>query len=79
MSPTQHERTIMLIGEEAFSNSSNIASLAIPSSVTFIGEKAFNRFKTTQTISFTCSEEEAFKKYNEGFLNGCSANIVYQG
>ena len=67
------------IGEEAFSNSSNIASLAIPSSVTFIGEKAFNRFKTTQTISFTCSEEEAFKKYNEGFLNGCSANIVYQG
>ena len=68
---------LLTIGVESLMNTYNVKNLSIPSTVTYIASKAFNHFKTTQTITFNCSEEYAIKNFAEDYYVGSSATLSY--
>ena len=56
---------------------SNVSTLSIPASVSYVGNSAFSGFRTTSTINFNCTYEYAVKNFELYFDSGCNATINF--
>ena len=66
------------INEKAFGYCTGIATLNVPASVTYVGNAAFDGWKSTQTVHFNCTEDYALKHFDTSY-NSSGAKFTYEG
>ena len=60
----------------AFSMCYQLKEIVIPENIEYIGERAFQNWKSDQTIYFECSEEDS-KNWDPNWKEDCDAKIVW--
>ena len=71
--------TLTTIGDYGIFGQTNVASISIPSSVTYVGSDAFGKWEAKQTVSFHCTRDYALVNFAPRYSADCSAKITYLG